>query len=790
MGIELTTLQGHQSTVTNVSFSPDGKRIASGCEDGMIKLWDAASGTELATLKGHQGEVTNVSFSPDGTRLASAAGSASGSGEIKIWDAAIETESTAFIGHLHRITSVSFSPDGTLIASGSGDNTIKLWNVSTGTVQITLMTKSVSHRGFSENERSELEAAPSSYYTRGVTSVSFSPDGKRIASGIEDGTIKLWDTLTGSEMGTLKGHADNVKSVIFSPNGTRLASGSDERSIKIWDAATGRELTTLKGHADSVNSVSFRPDGTGLASGSLGPIKLWEAAPDSELTTLKGHEDVVSRVIFSADRTRLLSVGSEGQEIIGDVKARTPVTGGDPSEFIPSEDSEESVDRRWMAVPCGRTVLLVDLAYKSQPQERTRRERMARPKPHWHAKQMVAAFSSGNHFQSVFHAASLLKINPSDAWAYDDLQEASRKLPAASGNPSLAMPAIASEMLKLPRGTDLPQLNETAATLLNEQICELLKRPAVEGTSAVSDWHLLRMQDVCSRFAKGYFFNTLGVLQYRLGRFEDAIVSLNKSIELSPAETGDPTPSPFAIGFQAMSYFRTNDSIKSNEMYEAFRSTASLAKWNLQPDIQRLIEEVETTLQKSTPREVAVRIEDFNREATFEGLYRHHWQFWPDERYVVSFGLASEQAHDGQTSLQAGSQNGPVMVHQTVTVEANTKYRLTGWIRYELPPAQPAAESTPAASNQAEAVEAPAVTETDSPSQPSSTPIPGVSIGLLNRPETSEVISVTSDWKQVKLEFITTESETTVSPGFRLRLEGQQVSGTAWFDDLKLEKVE
>lgn len=146
--------------------------------------------------------------------------------------------------------------------------------------------------------------------------------------------------------------------------------------------------------------------------------------------------------------------------------------------------------------------------------------------------------------------------------------------------------------------------------------------------------------------------------------------------------------------------------------------------------------------------------------------------------------------HDGQTCLQAGSQYGPVMAYQTVTVEPNTKYRLTSWIRYELPPTDPAGESTPAASNQAEAVEATATTETDSPSEPSSTPIPGVSIGLLNRPETSEVISATTDWKQVTLEFTTTETETTVSPGFRLGLEGQQISGTAWFDDLKLEKVE
>lgn len=83
-----------------------------------------------------------------------------------------------------------------------------------------------------------------------------------------------------------------------------------------------------------------------------------------------------------------------------------------------------------------------------------------------------------------------------------------------------------------------------------------------------------------------------------------------------------------------------------------------------------------------------------------------------------------------------------------------------------------------------------AATDGSPPADSSPMTVPGASIGLLNRPETSEVISATTDWKQVALEFTTTESETTLSPGFRFGLEGQQITGTAWFDDLKLEKVE
>ena len=408
----------------------------------------------------------------------------------------------------------------------------------------------------------------------------------------------------------------------------------------------------------------------------------------------------------------------------------------------------------------------------------------------WHQSGVEKARMEENWYTAVFHGAWLLRQNPSDAWLHDDVHEDLSKLQLSNGGVVPPFHFIAKASIELPRGTAFAQLNETSAALLNQQIGDLLKQHAVEGTSTVFPWHLQRMQNVCSRFAKGSYFNTLGVLQYRLGRFEDAIVSLNKSIELSPAETGDPAPSPFDLGFLAMSYFNANNSIKSNEMHEAFRSNASLAKWNLQPDLQRLIDEVETTLQKSTPADAAVSIEDFNREAAFEGLSRHHWQFWPDESSVASFGFASEHVHDGQTCLQASSQFGPVMAYQTVTVEPNTKYRMTGWLRYELPPTQPAAEFTPAAGDQTEPAAATGATGTDSPSEPSTMPIPGASIGLLNRPETSEVISATTDWKQVTLEFTTTESETTLSPGFRFGLEGQQIAGTAWFDDLKLEKVE
>ena len=140
-----------------------------------------------------------------------------------------------------------------------------------------------------------------------VLSVAFSPDGKTLASGSRDKTIKLWDVATGKELRTLSGHTDSVLSVAFSPDGKTLASGSYDKTIKLWDVATGLELRTLSGHTDYVCSVAFSPDGKILASGSYQEIKLWDVATGREIRTLSGHTGDVNSVAFSPDGRTLAS---------------------------------------------------------------------------------------------------------------------------------------------------------------------------------------------------------------------------------------------------------------------------------------------------------------------------------------------------------------------------------------------------------------------------------------------------------------------------------------------------
>ena len=153
-------------------------------------------------------------------------------------------------------------------------------------------------------------------HSKQVLSVCFSPNGKRLASGSEDRSAKIWDAATGQVIHTLTGHVDSVTSVAFSPNGALIATASRDKTIKVWDAASGQELRTLRGHTNHVAHVCFSPNGRQLASGSNdNTARLWDAATGRELALLKGHGNAVSSVCFSPDGQRVAS-GSLDQTVI------------------------------------------------------------------------------------------------------------------------------------------------------------------------------------------------------------------------------------------------------------------------------------------------------------------------------------------------------------------------------------------------------------------------------------------------------------------------------------------
>jgi WD40 repeat protein len=288
------TLQGHTQRVTSLAFSPDGQLLASASFDHSVKLWDVASGDELFSFRGefpgHWGPA--VSFSPDGRHLASGGVK----NTVKLWDLKTGREIHTFEGHAGPVYSVSFSPDSRQLASAGSDHVVIVWDIETDR-QLHLF-------------RMGDEVAP--------WSMAFSPDGRRLAlgGGLASGTVTVYDVMSGQPLLRLQGHVQRAISVTWSPDGHRLASCSLDRTVKLWETEMGQEVLTLRGHKDLVGRVVFDRRGRRLASCSEdGTVRVWDATPPEESTdphiqTARGsHTGVVPCVAFSPDGRLLASAG-------------------------------------------------------------------------------------------------------------------------------------------------------------------------------------------------------------------------------------------------------------------------------------------------------------------------------------------------------------------------------------------------------------------------------------------------------------------------------------------------
>jgi WD40 repeat protein len=328
---ERNTLNGHNGIIYSVSFSPDGRRLATASDDSTVKLWDI-NGKLLRTFKGHTGIIYGVSFSPNGRLVASA----SNDNTVKIWDINGKLLQT-LKGHSDAVNAVSFSPNGRLIASASDDNTVKLWDIN-GKLLQTLKGHSDAVNSVSFSPDGKTIATTSSDktvklwhingkllqtlkgHTGAVNGVSFSPDGKTIATASSDKTVKLWH-INGKLLQTLKEHTGAVNGVSFSPDGRRLASASSDSTVKLWHI-NGKLLQTLKGHSGYVNDVSFSPNGRLIASVSLdSTVKLWDIN-GKPLQILKAHSESVNSVSFSPDGRLLASASSDSTIKLWDTNAK------------------------------------------------------------------------------------------------------------------------------------------------------------------------------------------------------------------------------------------------------------------------------------------------------------------------------------------------------------------------------------------------------------------------------------------------------------------------------------
>jgi WD40 repeat protein/serine/threonine protein kinase len=290
-----------------IAFSPDSRRLAFAA-DAHVKIWDVEGRRVSASLEGHEQPVIGLAFSRDGKRLASA----SADQVIKVWDAPAEKGAPSWrpaaswkVPPLRKLSPgnlrlpLVFSADGRHLVSTVSNQTIRVWDVSTGAT-----VKEVGGSG-------------------DPLSLALSPDGRLLAGGAGDGHVDVWEIAPGRRFGEavllLRGHDGPVSALAFSPDGRRLASGSFDKTIKIWDAtpppngaqALRDELWALKGHTEGVTSLAYSPDGRDLASADWGgKVKVWDADFRPEFLPLKGHEQLRA-MAFSADGEQFFTAGGD-----------------------------------------------------------------------------------------------------------------------------------------------------------------------------------------------------------------------------------------------------------------------------------------------------------------------------------------------------------------------------------------------------------------------------------------------------------------------------------------------
>ena len=290
-GRQSGVLEAGSQPVLAVAFSHDGNIVAGGSRNGFVLLWDVTTHQPVGRpLRAGTGPVTSLAFSPRGSILA-----VGGTGGIvRLWDVTSRRPvGGPLTGVSGAVTSVAFSRDGKVLATGGKDGTARLWDVATH----------------------EPVGGPLTGHTGAVTSVAFSPDGKTLATGSSDGTVRLWDVATGGLTGgPLTGHTGAVTSVAFSRDGKILATGSKDGTARLWDVATQQPIGgPLTGHAGPVTSIAFSPDGKTLATGSSdGTVRLWDVASHQRIGRALGiPQSPVTSVAFSPDGAILATASSK-----------------------------------------------------------------------------------------------------------------------------------------------------------------------------------------------------------------------------------------------------------------------------------------------------------------------------------------------------------------------------------------------------------------------------------------------------------------------------------------------
>ncbi len=340
--------------LNSCNFSPDSKKIVA-CGSN-IKVWKLNSGKEIANLGGHTGTIIACCFSHNGMKMISAC---SNDNSIKLWD----IESSEKEGYLkdfpYRVQTCNFSPDGDYIISGVF-RLHKLMNARTLEVLATFKDSGWGYQSvFSPDgtriiivsyKKLKLRRIPSGKriktlrgHSKSISAYCFSPCGMLIASGSEDGIIRIWDGIEGKKLTILNGHSQKIINCAFSSDSKKLAS-IDTKTLKVWDIEKCSEILTSDcGH---ISSIAFSPDGKKLVYTSGKDLIIRSTTTLRKTGKFAGHNEDVSFCVFSPDGKKILSI-SRNRNLnredlkIWDAEKETLIVDFDYKDYISAKFSPE-----------------------------------------------------------------------------------------------------------------------------------------------------------------------------------------------------------------------------------------------------------------------------------------------------------------------------------------------------------------------------------------------------------------------------------------------------------------